>query len=249
MSNLSGPELVEMKNAVVENFDSSNWRELAALTNTLDEVEQHPRLLRSLIFGDDDYDGLALRFLRKMIGRDDENLDTVQRYVAQKCPELGEAISSEPPRGRRIVFSPNIFSVPDVSVDYDLVSVMMPLSAEFSPVYESIKRAAKSEGFSCKRADDIWDHSTVIQDIFSLIFQSYVVVCDFTGKNANVFYEAGIAHTLGKHVVPITQTELDVPFDLKHHRYAKYLNNAEGLEKLADNLQDRFRTLASRRYE
>lgn len=246
MSKLSGPQLIELKNAVVEHFDSSNWRELGALTNMLDEVEQHPRLLRSLNFGDDDYGGLALRFLRKMIGHEDENLDIVQRYVAQKCPDLGEEISSEPALGRKIVFSPNIFSVPDAQVDRNLISVMMPLNAEFASVYESIKSAAEREAFVCKRADDIWDHSTVIQDIFSLIFQSYIVVCDFTGKNANVFYEVGIAHTLGKHVVPITQSESDVPFDLKHHRYAKYLNNKEGREQLTNDLRGRFRTLASR---
>jgi hypothetical protein len=102
-------------------------------------------------------------------------------------------------------------------------------------------------GSTSKRVDDIWDHSTVIQDVFSLIFQSYIVVCDFTGKNPNVFYEAGIAHTLGKHVVPITQSDDDIPFDLKHHRYAKYLNNNEGLEGLAEELSSRFNTLASKR--
>lgn len=81
--------------------------------------------------------------------------------------------------------------------------------------------------------------------MFSLIFKSYIVVCDFTGKNPNVFYEAGIAHTLGKHVIPITQSENDVPFDLKHHRYAKYLHNGEGLEKLKGELVSRFRTLTN----
>ncbi len=102
------------------------------------------------------------------------------------------------------------------------------------------------KGLHCKRVDDIWNHSTVIQDVFSLIFQSYIVVCDLTGKNPNVFYEAGIAHTLGKHVVPITQTESDIPFDLKHHRYAKYLNNTEGREKLKKDLASRFETLISK---
>lgn len=39
---------------------------------------------------------------------------------------------------------------------------------------------------------------------------------------------AGIAHTLGKHVIPITQNAEDIPFDLRHHRYIRYLNNDEG---------------------
>lgn len=246
-SKFSGPELVKMKNAVVKDFDDSNWMELGALTNTLEEVENHPRLLRSLSWGDADYDGLALEFLRKMMGPNDENLQVVIEYVNKKCTDSGEDISSEQSNGPKIVFSPNIFQIPNVSVDQNLVSVMMPFRSELSDVYETIKEAAKMTGFYCKRVDDIWDDSTVIQDVFSLIFQSYIVVCDLTGKNPNVFYEAGIAHTLGKHVVPITQTEGDIPFDLKHHRYAMYLNNSEGREKLKAGLVSRFRTLASKR--
>jgi len=73
------------------------------------------------------------------------------------------------------------------------------------------------------------------------------VVCDFSGRNANVFYEAGIAHTLGKHVVPITQNPEDIPFDLRHHRYARYLNNNEGCKALETDLKNRFQTLAGKR--
>ncbi len=242
-SKLSGPELIQLKNSVVEDFDASNWRELGALTNTLDEVESHPRLLRSLSWGDPDYDGLALTFLRKMIGQNDENLDVVIDYVSQKCTNSGEDISSDNTIGRKIVFSPNIFSIPSEPVEPQLISVMMPFNPAFDNVYSAISDAATEAQFACKRVDDIWNHSTVIQDVFSLIFQSYIVVCDFSGKNPNVFYEAGIAHTLGKHVVPITQSEQDIPFDLQHHRYAKYLNNGEGLEKLKQELYTRFVTL------
>lgn len=42
-------------------------------------------------------------------------------------------------------------------------------------------------------------------------------------------YETGIAHTLGKHVLPITQSLDDVPLDMRHHRTIKYLPNAEGM--------------------
>jgi hypothetical protein len=33
-----------------------------------------------------------------------------------------------------------------------------------------------------------------------------IVVVDFDTRNPNVFYETGIAHTLGKHVVPTRKT-------------------------------------------
>ena len=244
---ISGQDLVLLKDAVVQDFDSSNWRELGALTNMLDEVESHPRLLRSLSFGDHDYEGLALTFLRKMIGQESENLDIVLKYIHKICGDAGENVSSEVVQGRKIVFSPNIFTVPSDTINTNLISVMMPFEASMTGVYHTIISAAQRTGFECQRADNIWDNSTVIQDVFSLIFKSYIVVCDFTGKNPNVFYEAGIAHTLGKHVVPITQSEQDVPFDLRHHRFAKYLNNGEGLERLKDDLIGRFSTLATKR--
>ena len=240
-------QLVALKNHIVAGFNDSHWRELGMLTNHLDAVERHPRLLRSLSFGDDDYEGHVLSMLQKMVTADPDYLEVITRYVETKCPEAGEFISSEDNDTRRIVFSPNVFRVPDGDVDYSLVSAMMPFSGGFSAVYESIKSAASSARLTCKRADDIWDDSTVIQDIFSLIFQSYVVVCDFTGKNPNVFYEAGLAHALGKHVVPITQSADDIPFDLRHHRYIPYLNNSEGRRDLESKLADRFTTLTKKR--
>lgn len=246
-SKLSGPQLVNLKNLVVKDFSASNWRELGALTNTLDQVENHPRLLRSLSWGDDDYDGLALIFLREVIGSNYENLGVVQDYIAKKCTVSGENISSEATSERKIVFTPSIFTLPSDSLDPNLVSVMMPFSPSLQPVYGSIQAAAQEQSLVCKKADDIWDHSAIIQDIFSLIFRSFIVVCDFTGKNPNVFYEAGIAHTLGKHVIPITQSEQDIPFDLQHHRYIKYLNNSEGLAELQKSLSSRFSTLSTKR--
>ena len=133
-SKLSGPQLIQLKNAVVKGFDDSNWRELGALTNIIDEAERHPRLLRSLNWGDSDYDGLALVFLRKMVGSNDENLDLVFKYVQEKCPDSGEDVSSEKQIGRKIIFSPSIFSIPEGLVDPKLISAMMPFNPDFDGV-------------------------------------------------------------------------------------------------------------------
>jgi hypothetical protein len=121
---------------------------------------------------------------------------------------------------------------------------MMPLRAEFAPVFKAIRRACKTTGLRCLRADDIWEESAIVQDIFNLIFRAQVVVVDFTGKNPNVMYETGIAHTLGKHVVPISESLDDVPFDLTHHRVLKYLPNDEGLKQLEGRLATRLRQVA-----
>jgi hypothetical protein len=141
---------------------------------------------------------------------------------------------------------PSVFRVPSEPRDSRLVSVMMPFSPTFNNVFSAIEQAALTAGMTCERADNIWEADEVIQDIFSLIYRSSIVVCDFTGQNANVFYEAGIAHTLGRSVVPISQSEHDVPFDLKHHRYLQYLNNGEGLATLVTRLTPRLKTLSRR---
>jgi hypothetical protein len=141
---------------------------------------------------------------------------------------------------------PTAFALPSAPPEPDQIAVMMPFHAGSNPVWEALQRAAVAGGWSCQRADNIWEHSVLINDIVSLIARSKVVICDLTGRNANVFYEAGIAHTLGREVVLITQSDDDVPFDLRHHRYIKYLPNGEGLTALESALLPRLRTLMDR---
>lgn len=145
---------------------------------------------------------------------------------------------------RKFTFSPSVFSIPDeMEVQQDLVAVMMPFSLEFKPVLQSIKKVCQDAGMRCRRADNLWKESTFIQDIFELICASRCVIVDFSHKNANVFYEAGIAHTLGKNVIPLVQSIEHIPSDLRQHRAIEYHANAEGLAKMRRALGERLRTL------
>lgn len=143
-----------------------------------------------------------------------------------------------------VVVTPTVFSIPDQEREADLVSVMMPFDAGFNQVYSAIERACAEAGLRCLRADSIWQESTVIQDVFNLLFRSHIVVVDFTDRNPNVMYETSIAHTLGRAVVPISQSLNDVPFDLRHHRVLKYFPNGEGLASMQAILAERLKTLS-----
>lgn len=127
----------------------------------------------------------------------------------------------------------------------NLLSAMMPF-AGFGPVWEAIQRAAAANGMESGRADNRWDHPEIIQDVVALIDQSAIVICDCTGKNPNVFYEMGIAHTLGKEVIIITQNPADIPFDIAHLRHVRYLGNDQGVTQLELDLAARIRTLRTR---
>lgn len=144
-------------------------------------------------------------------------------------------------------FSPTVFSIKDNEIDEDLISVMMPFSAEFNAVYQAIKTAISKTDMICKRADDIWDDDIIMQDVIRLISTARIVICDCTFRNPNVFYEAGIAHTLGKEVILISQSEQDIPFDLRHIRHIRYLNNGEGLDELSKKLKQRIDSILSKR--
>lgn len=230
--------LLGMGDKIVASFSEADWMKLATLTDSYDLVRNHSRLLRSLSFGDDDYSGNVLSVLNAMVERDPANFEEIKRYL-NEMDGGGTSLSSVETSGPRFYIQPTVFRIPDEVQDPSLVSVMMPFSPQFGRVYDSIKSAARTAGLNCMRADDIWQDSVLIQDIFSLIVRSRIVVCDFSEKNPNVFYEAGIAHTLGKHVVPITQNGGDVPADLRHHRYLQYLNNGEGLQALEKQLASR----------
>ncbi len=232
-----------MSKKAAEHFDAGNWREIGLLTEQPDVIERHARLLRSLSFGDEDYPGNVLEVLQKIVRLNDQALEIVEGYITERFPQEGTFVSSVA-ASRVITFSPSVFHVPDGLPEGDLVAVMMPFQHQFGSVYASIQQACQLAGQRCLRADDIWEHATIMQDIFALIFRATIVIVDFTGKNPNVMYETGIAHTLGKHVVPITQSLDDVPFDIRHHRVLKYLPNSEGLSVLQSSLSSRLRSLS-----
>lgn len=235
--------IIGLRERIAANFDGGNWEELGLLTGATDFIQGHDRLLRSLDWGDADYSGNVLTVLRQIVEHDPRTLPIIDQYLDDKFPGEAHYISAKPAQ-RKITFSPHVFQAPEGYVEPDLVAVMMPFDAGFAGTHAAIKAASDANRLRCVRADDIWEESVLMQDIFNLIFRAQVVVVDFSGKNPNVMYETGIAHTLGKHVVPISRSIEDVPFDLRHHRVPPYLPNKEGLRDLTKKLTDKLKQFA-----
>ncbi|WID98156.1 hypothetical protein QO058_07910 [Bosea vestrisii] len=173
--------------------------------------------------------------------RDRHNFDWHRNHWAVKDIDLYRILfRSVNPRRQR----PSVFNIPEHErIEAQLMSVMMPFDAGFASVYAAIQEAGVACNLLTRRADEIWEAPGIIQDVVSLIDRARIVVCDLTGRNPNVFYEAGIAHTLGREVIIITQSEHDVPFDLRHLRHIRYLNNNEGRVALRQALQARIATI------
>lgn len=140
---------------------------------------------------------------------------------------------------------PSVFQLSTAPVDPSLVSIMMPFLRDFDQVHASVRAAIEALGHRCERVDNFWLHAHIMQDIVELICTSNVVICDLSTKNPNVFYEAGIAHTLGKEVILITQSMDDVPFGLRALRCVTYLNNGEGCARLSAAISGRLQQVMS----
>ena len=90
------------------------------------------------------------------------------------------------------------------------------------------------------RGDDIFTPTDILEDSWQGINGSDFIVADITGRNPNVLYELGIAHTLGKPVLILTQSADDVPIDLGTRRMLIYGDAVEGglEQKLDQGIQE-----------
>lgn len=90
-----------------ERWDDSEWRQLGRETGTSDIIGGHPRLYRSLSFGDDDYPDAALAVLGQLL---DEAVEADSGeagrmdLVADAMPDLPEWIEAEAPARTKRLF-------------------------------------------------------------------------------------------------------------------------------------------------
>lgn len=130
-----------------------------------------------------------------------------------------------------------IFQGRNFKLDSRLCFILMPFKLEWSNrVYDKVLKPILSKfGLEPKRANDLFGQD-IMEDIWFGINSAFIVIADVTGRNANVFYELGIAHTLDKNIIILTQNEGDVPFDISRYRYINYADNIDGYELLEELL-------------
>ena len=116
------------------------------------------------------------------------------------------------------------------------VFMIMPFEDKFFEVYEMLKRKFE-EDFIFSHAGDEDNQQNILKDIIQAIYEADIVIADLTGLNANVFYELGVAHTLNKKVIIITQDISSLPFDLKSYRAKEYSTHFVKFEELVETLQ------------
>jgi hypothetical protein len=118
------------------------------------------------------------------------------------------------------------------------VFTLMPFNSKMQAVYVNhIKKLGDELGLSIRRADEIFSPRPFMEKVWEGICACQLVLADCTERNPNVFYEIGIAHTVGKKVVLITRSDDDIPSDIKHFDYIPYIYDPEGVDALITKLR------------
>ncbi len=105
-----------------------------------------------------------------------------------------------------------------------LCFVIMPFTPELHYLYLYLKQHIETKHqLRCERADGEVRTVPVLDKINGFIREADVIIADCSGRNANVFYELGLAHAHTKQVILITKDSVaEAPSDIRHFEFIKY---------------------------
>ena len=111
-----------------------------------------------------------------------------------------------------------------IQVQRDMVMCLMPFHKRYDKVYIALQNACKQCGYSAIRSDNQFVSGDILKYTIELILKAQIIIAVIDGRNPNVFYEIGIAHSLGKLVILVSNIAdfQSVPFDLRNNRMVLY---------------------------
>ncbi|MEX2376138.1 MAG: Hsp70 family protein [Dehalococcoidia bacterium] len=158
----------------------------------------------------------------------------IKRPPSKKMPPKTAAIEAERAEDRPLG---RVFGGGSFTLDAKLCFVLMPFTSSLEEVYQDhIRPTVEKLGMVCERADEISEADLITRQIWEKINRARFLVADLTGRNANVFYEVGLAHAIGKEVILLTQNIEEVPFDLRAIRCLAYSHTPRGARDLEKEL-------------
>ncbi|MEM7372172.1 MAG: hypothetical protein AAF587_26375 [Bacteroidota bacterium] len=129
-----------------------------------------------------------------------------------------------------------VFTGREFKIKKGTALVTMPLEAYWSEtLWVHIQQTLKTIGWNSTRAEALYSKE-VLETNWSNLNTVELVIADLTYKHPDVFYKIGIAHTLGKKVILITQHPRDLPGDFRRFPHIVYDNNIHGLQRLAERI-------------
>jgi hypothetical protein len=133
------------------------------------------------------------------------------------------------PRHEHAAVVASQFGVKATAIEPRLVFVLTPFAKEERQTFEQIKRICEAAGFRCLRGDEENATGAILKHVVDIMARARIVIANISSRNANVFYELGLAHAMGKRTILVSKTDSEVPFDLASQRVLFY-DDDQGLE-------------------
>src|SRR5438874_7748309 len=115
--------------------------------------------------------------------------------------------------------------------------VIMPFSHDFERVFTELIQPALSN-YEVIRADSRLHQQNILRSIVEGIHAADLVIAEVTDTNANVMYELGAAHALGKPTVMMTQSIDRLPFDLRSYLVQVYALEGKQATAFVERLRE-----------
>lgn len=115
--------------------------------------------------------------------------------------------------------------------------VIMPFDPAFDYMYGVIKSVVQRQQMTCLRADERYISEPIVEDVKSKIAEADVIIVDFTNKNPNVYFEAGLADAWKKKWIVLAQSANDLTFDVRHIRTIIYSDKMGADSRLNESLE------------
>jgi hypothetical protein len=181
-----------------------------------------------------EFDLFADRVAEKTASRIQEIQQTDQQALAEQALKYNEAL--------RLLPGELVFGRPSMNSQFRSdIFMIMPFLPEYDYLYQGIMKPLCAElGLTIRRGDDFQSsRGSIMEEVWAALNACRFVIAEISGGNDNVFYELGIAHTLNKPAILITQARRpeEVPFDVRHLRYVQYENTMDGGLRLRDTLK------------
>lgn len=132
--------------------------------------------------------------------------------------------------------------IENINVKENSVFCLMPFNDRYSAIYQAIFYSCQAVNYSCTRSDEVYNPGNLLRQIVNMLLESSIIIALLDGQNPNVFYEIGIAHSIGKTVLLLAnkKNKDEIPFDLKSDRLLLYSNNADLYDKLYETLKNMY---------
>lgn len=133
--------------------------------------------------------------------------------------------------------------LPEVKVKEKMVMCLMPFHKKFDKTKIAIAESCTKAGYRFRRSDDelLADNTDLRKNIVRMILEAQIIVAVLDGRNPNVFYEIGIAHSMGKLVLMVVNLSREEnkhqEVDLLSNRLITYNNINELKAKLEKTLK------------